>query len=129
MQVWGLPLFFAGMGLIAWGLIPYRKLKKLEENPNRIILDGTSIGYAAGSKLLFTLPVEAIDRVAYLENGSSYGIGITLKFPLPVKLRGEDPRFDLSAFRATSLSKHNCDLFLPYFSHRAFETLQDYLES
>lgn len=129
MQVWGFPLFIAGIGLIAFGLIPYRKLKKLEENPNRIILEETSIGYAAGGKLLFTLPVEAIDRVAFLENTSSYGICITLKSPLPAKLRGEDSRFDLVDFRAKSLSKHGCDLFLPYFSRRAFETLTDYLDS
>lgn len=128
MQVWGLPLFLAGMGLIALGLIPYRKLKALEENPYRIILEGTSaLKFTSKGKPLFTLPRVSIKQIGYTEEEKTYGIAITLKSPLPEKLRIEKEGFDLAGFRDRSLKQHNCDLFLPYFSRRSFDVVNEWI--
>lgn len=127
MGIWGLPLFLAGMGLITWGLVPYRKLRKLEDNPYKIVISGEdAIQFSAKGKALFTVPREAIEQAAYCENETAYGIAIYLKSPLPKKLTVDDAGFNMADFRERSLKEHGCDLFLPYFSNRSFSTLEEW---
>ena len=128
MGVWGLPTFILGMGLIAWGLIPYRRLRSLEENPYRLILVGeTALTFTSKGKPLFTTPRKSIEEIRYFEKENTYGIALWLKSPLPEKLQVENESFDLNGFRERSKKVHGCDLFLPYFSQRSFTTLEDWL--
>lgn len=129
MGIWGLPLFLVGMGLIAWGLIPYRRLRSLEENPYRITLDGeSSMTFISKGKPLFTVPRQAIGEMGYIEEENTYGIALHLKSPLPEKLQIENATFDLAEFRERSKKEHACDLFIPYFSQRSYSTLNEWLK-
>lgn len=45
--------FIAGLLLIAWGLIPYRQLKKLEQAPPTLTLTNHGLSYKVGEKTTF----------------------------------------------------------------------------
>ncbi len=55
--------FIAGLLLIAWGLIPYRQLKKLEQAPPTLTLTDQGLSYKVGEKTSFfsTSDIQAID--------------------------------------------------------------------
>jgi hypothetical protein len=88
LQGWGFFLFMLSIGLIAWGLIPYRRLKRLETNPNRLILDSEgAIHFLAKGKVLQSIPREAVKSLRWVEKRPTgwfstglpaYGIEISL---------------------------------------------------
>lgn len=129
MKVWGPFLFLFSVAMITLGLLPYKRLKRLEEKPNTITIEGEEwLHFSAKGKPLFKIPIPSIDHISYIDK-NHYGIAIFLKDPLPKKLMVQETHFDLAAFYKRSLSQHQCDLFLPYFSQRSFYALQEYLIS
>lgn len=123
MKVWGPLLFLFSLGLITWGLLPYKHLKRLENKPSRLIVEGDRwLHYSAGGKPLLSLPIASIAHIMFIDKPSVYGIGIFLKGSADIPIRG-----DLSQFRARSQKMHQCDLFFPYFSRRSFNELHDHL--
>lgn len=130
MKTWGPWLFLFSLTLITWGLLPYKRLKRLEEKPDTLTIEGLRwIHFSVRGKSLFSIPIDSIEHVNYVDQGRSYGIAITLKQPLPKKLVIQDPSCDLeSVFKLKrSLNLHGCDLFFPYFSRRSYESMQEYL--
>lgn len=128
MSPWGAALYVFSLVLITVGLLPYKRLKRLEGRPDRLTIDtGQELHFFTQDKSVLSVPLCSIDHMAYLDQGNHYGIRIFLKDPLPKKLVVHDPGFSLVHFRARSLSVHSCDLFLAYFSKRTFSVLQDYL--
>lgn len=100
LQFWGLPLLAIGLGLITYGLLPYRKLSRLQLNPDQIkVFDQDHLLYIKKGTPLLSIPCEAISNIDYLEEKDRYGIV-------------------LHAGTA---------LFLPYFSRRSYQELQTYL--
>lgn len=80
LKIWGLPIFIAGIALITWGMLPYRRLRHLELHPYRITVDAEgSLQFSKDSKPIFTTPIEAIAQINYIEKKHLYGIEITLK--------------------------------------------------
>lgn len=65
-QNWGLLTFFVGMGLIAWGMIPYRKLHRIR----KIVCTESGIS---------GIPYAEISRLKYVEGKTYYGIQVALK--------------------------------------------------
>lgn len=99
LMFFGGPFFFIpGILVIGWGLIPYRKLKKLEHNPYALIL--TEKGIVLQTKKRVFIPNEDIVKMEYID-GTPFGILITLK---------------------------ERTLFAPYFSKRTFDDLQSGLD-
>ncbi len=130
MKVWGPLLFIFSIALITCGLLPYRHLKRLEENPYTLTIEGGAwLHFSAKGKSLFSIPISSIDHIIPIDQSSKslYGIGVILKDPLPKKLVIQDPGFDLLKFRTQSLKLHQCDLFFQYFSRRSFNSLHDHL--
>jgi hypothetical protein len=116
--------------MITLGLLPYKRLKRLEEKPNTITIEGEEwLHFSAKGKSLFSIPIPSIDHISYTNKTNHYGIAVFLKDPLPKKLRVQDTHFDLAAFYKQSHNQYQCDLFLPYFSQRSFNALQEYLIS
>ena len=109
LDVWGLPLILFGILFIAWGLIPYRRLCRLETTPNRIEMSEEALTFFQGKVALTRIPLISIEKLEYVEKPSLYGIKVHLKDPLPEKV--------------ILYSKH-ASLFLPYFSRRTFVQLQ-----
>lgn len=87
--------FIPGILLIGWGLIPYRKLKKLENNPYTLHL--TESHLILQTKKRYILPLKEIQKIEYIE-GLPFGILITTK---------------------------ERTLFAPYFSKRTFTDLTE----
>ena len=130
MKIWGPLLFIFSLALITIGLLPYKRLKRLEEHPYVLTIDGMQwLHFSAKGKPLFSIPICSIDHIDYIDKGNMYGIGVFLKTPLSKKLVVQDRSFNLAEFRKRSLAVHQCELFLSYFSRRSFATLQEHLNS
>ena len=128
MKVWGPFFFIFSVTLITLGLLPYKRLRRLEDKPSSLILEGEEwLHYSVKGKPVFSIPIASIDHIICIDKSSKYGIGVILKDPLPKKLVVQDASFDLTQFRARSLKLHQCDLFFQYFSHRSFNELQEYI--
>lgn len=98
LEKWGFLILILGLGLIAVGLIPYRKLQRLEIKPNELILSEHGLAYYKGGSLQWKLPYASIHSMQFLESAWSYGIALDV-----------EGRFDL---------------FLPYFTKRSFQILE-----
>jgi hypothetical protein len=79
LQLLGPPLFLLSMGLITYGLLPYRKLTQLEKKPDQISLTPMSEleYYSKGQKQLM-LPLKEILKITYCDSPINYGIEIWL---------------------------------------------------
>lgn len=124
LSVWGLPLFVVAMGLMAFGLIPYRRLCRLEVNPYEAVPSDEGITFYAQKKKRFTIPRASIERMAFCEKGRAYGIGVWLKQPLPEKVVVHEKGPVLHSYRKWARKRFGCDLFLPYFTKRGLAQLE-----
>lgn len=107
LKTWGLAIFLVSVALIAWGLLPYRRMRNLENSPYKLVVDDEgTMTFTAKGKIVFMMPVSQVDRADYIEEDRKYGIVITLKEPCP-----------------------GHDIFLPYFSKRSCSELSDTLAS
>lgn len=99
LEKWGFMILIIGMSLIALGLIPYRKLQRLEVKPNELVISKHGLIYYKGGELQWKLPFSSIHRFSFQETAWSYGIVLDV-----------EGRFDL---------------FLPYFTRRSFQILEE----
>ena len=124
LSTWGIPLFFLGISLIMFGMIPYKRVTELQKHPNEIhLIDDITIRYDHLGKKTMTIPLSAIESVEYLEKERIYGIKLHLKKCPKDKVIVHDPRFSMQRFENASRKNYGCDLFLPYFSKRGFDKL------
>lgn len=123
-RVFGLPLLFLGFALMAFGLLPYRRLSKLERSPYEIAYDETHFLFLRNKKPLFKVPLEIFEKIDYVEKGKLYGMGIKMKKPIKDKVIIFDKTIDFATFFSTS---EGYDLFLPYFSKSASEEVTEEL--
>lgn len=123
LKVWGWPVIIISFGFIAAGLIPYRRLCRLEMSPYEAVSHEGGLTFTAMGKKMFTIPSVSIGRIEYCEKGNRYGIGIWLKKPLPEKVLVHDRRFDIAYYQARAKRQFGCDLFLPFFTKRALGNL------
>lgn len=124
LKLWGFPLFLLGGGLIVAGLLPYKRLSRLEMNPYELCVGtNNTIDLLIARKKLMTIPVSNIKDVVFIENEAVYGLGIRLNQTDGTKMRVHDPKY-----RPKSISGQS-DLFLPYFSKRGVAEVQEFLTS
>jgi len=129
LSIWGVPLLLIGIGLIALGLIPYRKLCRFEKNPSELIIEERGfIQLVERGKLIYSIPIESIDQLDYYEQGNDYGICVTLKLDAEQKVIVHHGRFDAAAYQKSCRSTYGCDLYIPYFGRRAYTRLAFYTE-
>lgn len=121
---WGLPIFLGGIILITCGMRPYRRLKQLEMNPYTLVIEEKWVHLSVKGNSLFSIPLEDIEKVQYVEKGRRYGIGLDFKRPLPQKIIVHANKPLNGNFK-----QKGSDLFLPYFSKRSCETLQECVET
>jgi hypothetical protein len=95
----GLYLFCFSMAMIAWGLIPYRKLQRLEKMPSKIMIDDTSILYVKNNVTEWAVPLKNIQQVYFKKRYFDYGANLVFSAsPQPI--------------------------FLPYFSKRTCDEIK-----
>ena len=123
---WGWPIFLIGLILIAWGLLPYRKLTRLENNPNEIILtDLEELYFSMQGTSTFKIALENIEEMAYLDDNSHYGIGLWIKSPKTKHIIVLHPTLDFQAYLKDCQKRYFCDVFFPNFSKRSFKELEE----
>lgn len=120
LNIWGIPLVLLSIMLIAIGLIPYRRLCRLESTPDCLVLDTTGMTLVQQGKRRYMIPHDSIEKMEYIEKGGDYGIGIWLKQPIPEKVVVYDPRFDMQLFQNKMVKRYGCPLYLSRFSRRTF---------
>jgi len=125
LQFWGFPLFLLSFGMMAAGLIPYRKICKLEEQPNEIILSNDALQYCENRKRTLTIPISNIDSISKIENGKIYGIGLRLKNS-ESKITLHQP-IEIEKLIKKTGKTYGVDLFFPYFRERSFQELDTFL--
>ncbi|MFT4553782.1 MAG: hypothetical protein ACI9S8_002424 [Chlamydiales bacterium] len=121
---WGWALVLLGFAFVALGMIPYKRLFKLQMQPHEIIVNEDSLHFAAKGKSSFTIPLEAIKKIEYLAKGKVYGIRVFLRENIKKKVCVHDTELHIEAFQEDSKTRFDCDLFLPYFHENSFKKLQ-----
>lgn len=128
LQRWGWLILIIGVGLITFGLLPYRKLKRLESKPNELVVDIKHLHYIVKGKNLCTVPLSCIQQLDHFHHSCNYGIKMTLKKAMPEKIRFYNTQLNMCLWQKKSLKSHHCDLFFPYFSARTYATIEDLLK-
>lgn len=123
LKFWGFPIFVFAILFITFGLLPYRKLTRLELNPDVITMQETQCTFTHRGCLLFTIPYAAIHKMEYLESSHDYGIGIWFYHPSSPKVIVY-PKACVKNYQ-NKRCKEEADLFLPYFSQKGFEELKE----
>lgn len=125
---WGIFLFLIGIGLIGWGLYPYKKLMNLEVKPYEIIIDEDSrmLCYNNKEKPILSIPLDSIEKLSYFEGLENYGILIHLKTSSSLKVALHDLSGRGIRLPKGCLKQDEKMLFLPYFSMRTFQELKTY---
>lgn len=124
LQKWGLLIFLISLVLITAGLLPYRKLTRLEKHPNEIHLIGNkTFAYFIRGKPAFSISMQSIQKFILIDKGKDYGIGVILKDPLPEPILVQDPSFNIISFQKGSRRHYHCDFFLTCFTERSFNCL------
>ncbi|CRX38733.1 hypothetical protein [Estrella lausannensis] len=119
----GLPVLFLGGLLIAVGLIPLRRLTKLDQNPDEVALTAKYFHYLQGGNPILTIPVRDIESIRFEETSARYGIAVTLKQKSGAEVIVHAARFNLQRFMERSRKRAKADLFFPYFARRSFSRL------
>ena len=120
----GFLVLFAGAFIIAYGLIPYRYLSRLEIKPNMLEIDSEGIRFFKYNTLLFHIPWSNLHSFSYMEKGSKYGLQITLKEPdKTIKPESGNP----FAFSNYEIDKTR--LFLSFFNKRACLLLDEWYQA
>lgn len=125
---WGMLTILTGFVLIAWGLIPYRKLNRLLSSPNSLRISIEGISYVDRSREMFFIPLKSIEQIHFIDRKDRYGIGVQLKNKLKQKIQILDPRFKPKSFLFYSKQVGNSDVYLPFFSKRAYKELSEILQ-
>ncbi len=124
LKIWGIPIFFGGLILIAVGWLPYRQLQRLQMKPHELEYDGVCFLFVKEGKPLFKIPEKSIAKLGYVEKEHMYGLAIWLKKPVEEKVRVLQARFNFERFVSDSASRfQGCDLFLPYFTESSVKYL------
>lgn len=130
LKFWGIPVVISGVALIAIGLIPYRRLRKLETSPSEIIVGSDGyIQYFSGGKQRYSIPISLILKTEYIENESCYGIAFRFKEATEEKIIVHDRHYKMAKQLKTSQDKYGCNLFIPMFNRRAYARLALTLDS
>lgn len=109
--------FFGALFCIYFGQRGYRRICKLETNPDRLLIWNGVLSYASYGKWAFSIPTQDIDRLHYFPH---QGIGFYLKQPIDAQIQVLDPRFPLASFLIRA-KQRGCDLFFAHF-HESVKT-------
>ena len=118
LSTWGLPLLLIGGAFITYGLLPYRRLMRLENNPYQIIIsESEQLIFFMDKHPLLKIPLKDIEEIAFLDDDHRYGIGLWLKKPLSNDLEYLSPNQTFEQYRTHCQKEYFCDVFFPYFSN------------
>jgi len=123
MQRWGWLIYFSAFFFITYGLLPYRKITRLQNKPNEIKLTSRSfLEFWSQTHFQFAIPLHLINSVRYFQKNKKYGMVLKLTdFP-------ENLRDNLSKFYI-EMDKSKKEMIFLYFSKRSCQELDTALSS
>jgi hypothetical protein len=65
LQRWGIPILIIGIGAIAFGMVPYRRLIQLRDHPDELILEDGELIYLHRFKPVMAIPLANVERLEY----------------------------------------------------------------
>lgn len=126
LHTWGFGAFLVGGGLMAFGVVPYRQLVDVENNPHRlVIIPGEAVHFFHKGKPLYSIPVQNIAKVEYRDSTALYGVAVWLKQRDNTPIIIYRSRIDPQAYVARVQKRYHCDLFLPYFPRATYTNLEE----
>lgn len=126
MKYLGLPSLALGALLIAWGLMPYRRLLRLEAQPLALLVEGDTLRYFVGSAPFSATPLSAIERISYCdEDVGRYGIAVDLKEGGRRQVTFQQNKIRAERYFEETQRQYACDLFFPYFTQRSYREIAD----
>lgn len=125
LEKWGLLLWAGGFGCIILGLLPYKKLLKLQLHPHRLIVSEGYLDYYVQEKKMLSIPLEAIQSIDYID-APLYGIALLTYTNSVERIRVHDRLSQAQKMRKQG-KVYNTSLFFPYFNHYAFKQLLEEL--
>ena len=124
---WGWLLYILSIGLITLGMLPYRRLIKLQLNPQELWLTTNhEVLYFSKKRKLLTLPLEAVESLEYIDTWNQYGIAVKLKSPIQRPIIVHERPEEVEKLRRGGASLNQPDLFFPYFSRYVCEELKSW---
>lgn len=123
--VWGWLLFVVGIGLMTFGMLPYKRLLRIQLKPDELVVQGTDLEfYSRGIKRL-TIPLRSIEKIAYRDARASYGISFRFLKPViaPVIIHGKSG--EIEKMKAEGRKFAGADLFIPRFNRKSFDRLKE----
>ncbi|MFI0434925.1 MAG: hypothetical protein ACH350_04250 [Parachlamydiaceae bacterium] len=124
---WGGGLFFTSIGLITLGMLPYRRLAKLQLRPDELIfLESDHVTFYHFGKKILTIPFESIKEISYFSHVRLYGIVMSIKSPFDGAIKMEGKGKNSVKMSQIKEKKKKNELFFPYFNRRAYEELLDW---
>jgi hypothetical protein len=128
LAIWGPWLFGVGILFIIVGMVPYRRLSRLQGQPDELLVDQQDVHLRTGGKLLFSIPLHAIEKVSFVAQPKA-GIALQLKRAPSQRVRVYCKSFNMTRFEARNQKSYGFPLFFPHFTHRACEELEEILAS
>lgn len=123
LRTWGFFLVILSFIIIALGLIPYRRLTRLELNPYKLTaVERDHLEFQMTNQTI-DIPFSAIEKMTYIQNGNIYGIGLHIKPEFSI-LKAELKSRALKYYQ----NRFHVDLFFPYFSQRSFHELEEWMQ-
>jgi hypothetical protein len=123
LSYWGFPLFIFSIGLVAGGMIPYRRLVQQERNPDEIILTkDDKLVYHRQGKKVGLIPLSMVDKIVYIDSQKNEGISLLIHRQLMGSER-------IIIYQKQQLQFLNGNIFLPHFSERTFKELINIVEN
>ncbi|MBS4167727.1 hypothetical protein [Parachlamydia sp. AcF125] len=119
---WGEWIFLVGVSLIAWGLLPYRKLTLLEATPNELGLEQDALYFSQRGKPALVIPMGSIDTLSYGVENHRHGLYVFLKPSSLQKIPLLSNRVDKESCQWIADGKKFA-FFFPHFSQRSCEYL------
>lgn len=119
LRIWGFPLFLVGGGLITYGMLPYRKLTRIEMNPYQLIHQPGQLILSRTGKDILSIPLSGISEIKFIKEVDVYGIGFVWNKKNTDKIVLYDFKYQPQSLPEVA------DLYLPYFSQRAVNEIKN----
>lgn len=113
---WGIFILGISLVLITAGLLPYKRLTRLEIQPHELLLTNQEISFFQNRIPRLTLLWSNIEKTSYIDHPSQYGIALWLKNPDPA----------LENMIQKCRKRYGCDLFFPFFSARSYREMIEF---
>lgn len=129
LQKWGWLLFIISLGLIALGLLPYRRLVRLQLKPNELsLLDTEELTFKSRGRNKLTIPLESVSKMEYVDHPLNDGIAIWLIHPPPSPVVVHESPKEIELIRKQGKENGNADLFFAHFNRHAYDELIEWLK-